>query len=384
MPYPYVESKEKTGKQPIKVRWMDVNNGTTDAPEIRCRLEANEIKTNARPDLVAGAPPVESLYLLLSMAASTEEPGVRHAQRCGPSIFPRTCNPTGVCRDRQRGLGARRRERVRKAQCLHVRDTWRSLLGESGFQRVHLMRGGGFLCNQAVMVARAGRGGEQRSPEPRLEPELAHLFTGGLGGLGLLTSRLLVSLGATRLVLSSRSGRVQHGSEGDWKWLSEDGSHSAVVTCVQSDVSEESSVLATLRDLHWGGARLGGIFHAAGVLSDALLADQEAWRFRAVFAPKVHGASCLQRGVACVGLRHFLVYSSVAALLGAPGQAPHSAANTWLDSFTHWRRSLGLAGVRVKRRRRVRPATSACADRRRCDDRSWHRCGAERHRRRDP
>ena len=101
--------------------------------------------------------------------------------------------------------------------------------------------------------------------------------------------------------------------------------------------------LATLRDLHWGGARLGGIFHAAGVLSDALLADQEAWRFRAVFAPKVHGASCLQRGVACVGLRHFLVYSSVAALLGAPGQAPHSAANTWLDSFTHWRRSLGLA-----------------------------------------
>ena len=33
----------------------------------------------------------------------------------------------------------------------------------------------------------------------------AHFFSGGLGGLGLLTARLLVERGARHLVLSSRS-----------------------------------------------------------------------------------------------------------------------------------------------------------------------------------
>ena len=46
----------------------------------------------------------------------------------------------------------------------------------------------------------------------------AYLFSGGLGGLGLLTARLLVERGAARLVLTSRSGKVQPGSEADWEW----------------------------------------------------------------------------------------------------------------------------------------------------------------------
>ena len=40
---PYEEFKEKTGKQLIKVWWVDVNKGATDAPEIRSGLVANEI-----------------------------------------------------------------------------------------------------------------------------------------------------------------------------------------------------------------------------------------------------------------------------------------------------------------------------------------------------
>ena len=65
-----------TGKPPIKVRWVDVNKGSKEVPEIRSRLVAKEIKVNDRPDLFAGTPPLEALKLLLSMAASSGEEDV--------------------------------------------------------------------------------------------------------------------------------------------------------------------------------------------------------------------------------------------------------------------------------------------------------------------
>ena len=68
---PWKEAIETTGKAPIKVRWVDVNKGTQDAPDIRPRLVAKEIKKSERPDLFAGAPPLEALRLMLSMAASS-------------------------------------------------------------------------------------------------------------------------------------------------------------------------------------------------------------------------------------------------------------------------------------------------------------------------
>ena len=55
----------------------------------------------------------------------------------------------------------------------------------------------------------------QRAAEPPSLDSGAQLLSGGLGGLGLLTARLLVERGAAQLVLTSRSGRVQQGSEAD-------------------------------------------------------------------------------------------------------------------------------------------------------------------------
>jgi hypothetical protein len=200
------------------------------------------------------------------------------------------------------------------------------------------MRGAGFLQAQAVMVAQAGGTGSSTESVIRAGGEGgAHLFTGGLGGLGLLTARVLVKeAGATRLLMSSRSGQVQRGSEADWEWLAACG---AAVRCVRSDASDASEVRRLIHALSGGDWRLGGVFHAAGVLADALLAGQSAQRFCTVYGPKVHGAVALHRAAALAPVSSFLVYSSVASLLGSTGQAPHSAANSWLDAFAYWRRS---------------------------------------------
>ena len=79
-----------TGKPPIKVRWVDVNKGSKEVPEIRSRLVAKEIKVNDRSDLFAGTPPLEALKLLLSMAASSGEEDVCISVSCAMTCPGRT------------------------------------------------------------------------------------------------------------------------------------------------------------------------------------------------------------------------------------------------------------------------------------------------------
>src|SRR6185312_996676 len=69
------------------------------------------------------------------------------------------------------------------------------------------------------------------------------------------------------------------------------------------------------------------------------------------WAPKVHGAWHLHEAVQKVEadqpLDWFCSFSSAAALVGSPGQGAYAAANSWLDAFTHWRRSQGLPATSI-------------------------------------
>ena len=63
-------AKEVTNKPSIKVRWVDTNKGDSKLPNYRSRLVAKEIRTHRDDNLYAATPPLESLRVLLSMAAS--------------------------------------------------------------------------------------------------------------------------------------------------------------------------------------------------------------------------------------------------------------------------------------------------------------------------
>ena len=47
---PREECMARTGRRPVKVRWVDVNKGDLRSPKIRSRLVAKEIKTDSRPE----------------------------------------------------------------------------------------------------------------------------------------------------------------------------------------------------------------------------------------------------------------------------------------------------------------------------------------------
>ena len=71
---PWTEAKERTGKAPIKLRWVDTNKGTESEPNYRSRIVAMEFKRDARLDLFAATPPLEAMKMVMSNAASTDDP----------------------------------------------------------------------------------------------------------------------------------------------------------------------------------------------------------------------------------------------------------------------------------------------------------------------
>jgi acyl transferase domain-containing protein/thioesterase domain-containing protein/acyl carrier protein len=175
-------------------------------------------------------------------------------------------------------------------------------------------------------------------------PKATYLITGGLGGFGLAVAKWLVERGARSLVLTGRSGASTQASKQAVADLTTLG---AKVLVVQADVTDEKQVAYLFERIGVELEPLRGIFHAAMVLDDGLLLQLTPERFTRVMSPKVTGAWNLHVASAKLRLDLFVMFSSVAALIGTRGQANYVAANCFLDALAHHRRALGLPALSV-------------------------------------
>jgi len=92
---------------------------------------------------------------------------------------------------------------------------------------------------------------------------------------------------------------------------------------------------------------LRGIVHAAGVLDDGVLIQQEWARFARVMSPKIAGSWNLHRLTMGLPLDFFVLFSSAASVLGSAGQANYAAANAFMDALAHERRRQGLPALSI-------------------------------------
>ncbi len=180
-------------------------------------------------------------------------------------------------------------------------------------------------------------------PGLRVRADAAYLITGGLGGLGLAAARWLVGHGARNLMLLGR-GTVSEAILPELEALRAEG---ARVEVVKADVADARCLGEVLE---WARAELPplrGVLHCAGVLDDGILEQQEPARFRTVMAPKIQGAWNLHLLTRDEPMDFFILYSSMASLLGLPGQGNYAAANAAMDALAHYRRQQGLPALSV-------------------------------------
>ena len=176
-----------------------------------------------------------------------------------------------------------------------------------------------------------------------LREDGTYLVTGGLGGVGLEVAGWLAERGARTLVLNGR--RAPDGEAlAALEALRERG---VDVRVEVTDVSDGAAVAAMLARMDAALPPLAGVVHSVGVLSDASLANQDWGRFERVLWPKVLGAWHLHRATEGRDLDLFVLFSSVAGVLGSPGQANHAAANAFLDQLARHRRRAGLVAQSI-------------------------------------
>ena len=174
-------------------------------------------------------------------------------------------------------------------------------------------------------------------------PEASYLITGGLGMLGRQAAKWLAENGATQVVLVSRREPNSQTQE----FLDSISAGGCQVVVHSADMSCPEDVGQLFQRFGNELLPLAGVIHAAGVLDDALLENQNWQRFEKVLGPKVIGANLLHECTKSLELDFFILYSSVASVLGSPGQSNYATANAYLDGLAAYRRSLGLPAVSI-------------------------------------
>ncbi|WP_051899209.1 type I polyketide synthase [Sciscionella sediminilitoris] len=176
------------------------------------------------------------------------------------------------------------------------------------------------------------------------DPAGTVLITGGLGGLGARLARHLVDRhGVRRLLLTGRRGAETEGAGELRAELAERGAEVELAACDVSDRSALDRLLAGIPAEH----PLTAVVHAAGVLEDAVVERVTEQSLHTVLAPKIDGARHLHELTADRDLARFVLLSSSAGILGAPGQAAYAAANAALDALAGERAEHGLPGTAV-------------------------------------
>lgn len=173
-----------------------------------------------------------------------------------------------------------------------------------------------------------------------LDADGSYLITGGVGALGLQVAQFLATAGAKHLLLTGRSGVSTDDQRTAIHALEEAGVTVDVVAADIADAEDVARLIAMAPELR-------GIVHAAGVLDDGMLTQQNADRFQKVASPKVDGAWQLHTQTLEHSLDFFVLFSSVASVIGSPGQSNYASANAFMDGLAHYRTQRGLPATAI-------------------------------------
>lgn len=179
-----------------------------------------------------------------------------------------------------------------------------------------------------------------------MHKEKSYILVGGLGGFGLEFANWMVSRGAMKIVLTSRSGiKTGYQSLMIRRWRE----RGVTVEIDTNDVTTLKGAQKLMKDSTKLGP-IGGIFNLAAVLRDGLMENQTEADFKAVALPKVNGTKFLDTASRefCPDLDYFICFSSVSCGRGNLGQVNYGLANSAMERICEQRQGAGLPGTAIQ------------------------------------
>jgi polyketide synthase PksL len=178
-----------------------------------------------------------------------------------------------------------------------------------------------------------------------LKPNGVYLITGGLGGLGFIFSDYLAKRFQARLVLVGRSAP----NAGQQEKIRQLKSYGSEVLPLQADVSNLEQMQRVIRETKAHFTEIDGVIHSAGVNRDSFILKKTKEEIESVLASKVYGTINVDLATSQERLDFFVLFSSVAGVMGNFGQSDYAYANHFLDFFAERRESLRKAQKRSGR-----------------------------------
>jgi len=211
----------------------------------------------------------------------------------------------------------------------------------------------------ALRLAYADVGAQYIAPlqtHAHIQPDAAYLITGGMGGIGAQVARWLAEQGARNLVLMARTPLPPRE---DWDSIDPASSAGQKISLVLDleamgvniclapvDVADENGLRKFIADYKRSGwPPIRGVMHTAGVIEDRLLLQMDENALTSVLRPKVDGSWLLHEHFQKVDF--FVLFSSIGAIMGQPGQGNYAAANAYMDALAHYRRAQNLPALSV-------------------------------------
>lgn len=177
-----------------------------------------------------------------------------------------------------------------------------------------------------------------------LSSEGCYLITGGFGGFGRKTAEWLVARGVRSLVLTGRTGADNADRKAFVESLRQQGVQVLAAACDTSDLGQLEQLFQEIANEM---PPLTGVIHSAALIQDQPIAELDDATVANVLRSKALGAWNLHLLTQSMALEHFVLYSSIANLVGNSRQSAYSAANGFLNGLAELRRLQGLPATSV-------------------------------------
>lgn len=225
--------------------------------------------------------------------------------------------------------------------------------------------------NQAVKVALRGmrRYVEEfreinvdsiRNVDIEMKDSGTYIITGGLGSIGLEVARYLSSKNKINLILINRSSFPEREKWDDYsneepispimekiktiKAIEENGS---IVECISCDISDYNETKITIEAIKEKYGNINGVIHSAGVAGAGFIFTKDEDTFKKVLSPKIYGTWVIDNLTSDEKMDFFIMFSSIAAVLGGAGQSDYVAGNSYMDAYAEYRSMNGRKMVSI-------------------------------------